>query len=96
MMSFQISDLAFTMLKTRYPHLRGLTDRYEMLQAMLPDAQYEFDTVAKSRGLNSDWAEDDDLVFLKNQIDFLESEIESTGRQLVAILREERLSSLEG
>ena len=94
-MTHQISDLAIAVIETRYPHLRGLTERYKMLNEMYPDAVYEFDTFAKSRGLQADWAEDDDLVFLKNQIDFLESEIESTGRQLVAILRSERHASLE-
>lgn len=96
MTTFQITDMAMTLIETRYPHLRGLTERYRMLNEMYPEAQYEFDCLAKAKGLGSDWGEDDDLVFLYNEIEFLESEIESTYRQLVAILRSERLASLQG
>jgi len=89
-MTYHISDEAVRLIETRYPHLQGLTDRYRMLSAMYPDTLYEFDDVLRRKGLNrDDWTNDDDLVFLKNNVSFLEDEIETTCRQLVAILRSE-------
>lgn len=88
-MAYHISDSAVKLIETRYPHLEGLTQRYRLLSAMYPDAVHEFDERLRATGLHRDDPLDDDLIFLKNNVQFLEDEIETTCRQLVAILQSE-------
>lgn len=90
-MTSQITDLVLDMIDTKYPHLTGLTGRYRLLEALYPEALYEFDDKLRKRGLRrEDVLEDSDLVFLKNNVKLIEDELESASRQIQAILTAEQ------
>lgn len=89
-MTTVISETTLDILAVKYPHVKPLVDRYRLVLALYPEAVHEFDTKLRERGLwRADTLEDDDLVFLRENINILEQEIDVTCRQILAILQAE-------
>ena len=58
-----------------------------MLEGLYERASYEVDERTKRLGLRDDWRDDSELQFLSENLNIVEDELDSTGRQITAILR---------
>lgn len=83
----QISQATLSLIEARFPYLEGLCNRYRMLEGLYERASYEVDERTKRLGLRDDWRDDSELQFLSENLNIVEDELDSTGRQITAILR---------
>jgi len=82
-----ISSATLSLVEARFPYLEGLCNRYRMLEGLYEQASYEVDERIKRLGLRNDQRDDSELQFLTENLNIVEDELDTTGRQIAAILR---------
>jgi hypothetical protein len=73
-------------IEVQFPHLRQLCERYRFLNEALEQAVEEASVEMRLRSMRNKFEDDPELQFLYTNVEIVEEELETTARQLRAIL----------
>lgn len=75
------------MIEAQYPYLSSLCERYRFLEASLEEAVHDASAELSRKAVANRFEDDPVVQFLQENVQIVEDELETTARQLRAILQ---------